>query len=352
MSDLAVYLVIDIKEPTNFHYCATLNAECKFEINEEHWSFIVQKIDNTHYHVIANKFNKNKQEFLSKIDKEVEDLTNYDKKIESALKETEENISHLTKDFYTKIATEKDFGSEFIENNQELFGRLAGDIRILEESKKILEKNRSRKNISIKNIVSERFTWTMELGERFTHFGMTFNLCKDIKFPEHDVKQNYEEVEIPILFHESAKKYIKVVSKPNINGSGTLCDILCANGKIMRASVTENNDLYLCAYQDMDNLAYRQRSFIEKIGINEHRVFPVNLETKTSDFKINEKVLALYVQNNGYSNCFLYSGTITKIDDRAISIKFDDGDCCTIHPNYVRKIDGIPENYRVQKGHT
>ncbi|AYV77381.1 MAG: hypothetical protein Dasosvirus1_16 [Dasosvirus sp.] len=351
MSELSVYLTIDIIESTNIHHWILINVEYKFEFKEENWSIIFHKINNTQYRITANKFNKNEQENSSKIDKELEELSNYDKKIEDALKKTDENIARMTKDFYTKIATEKDFGSEFTENNQELFGRIAGDVRILAESKKILENNRSKKNISIKKMVSERFTWVMEIGERCTRFGMKFNLCKDIPFPDCDVKQNYEEVEIPILFQESTKKYIRVIQK---SSNGTLCDIICWSGKIMRALVVQNGEIYTCSYQDMLNNVYQMGDFKEQIGINENKVFPVNvnLQNKITDFKIGEKVLALFVQASGFCNCFLYSGTIDKIINQTISVKFDDGDYCDVEVDKVRKIGDIPEKYRVQKGRT
>ncbi|AYV77631.1 MAG: hypothetical protein Dasosvirus15_4 [Dasosvirus sp.] len=268
----------------------------------------------------------------------------FEKKLKEAHQKTKDNLAMITEEFQMKLAEEKEFGEKFFQDNEKLLALIAGDKRISLQSQEKIDLLKSQETISVKQIKSEKFTWTMKLGQHcyIDQLGMNFWFYeKEVIKPL--VQENSETINFPY-------SQIKDSCQDKIVVRDVFLKIENDNFELSRMQVLETDQNYICQCISMnDNGDYLITSDIEcEIFKKDYDgIYPIPNKYKITDFKIGEKVWAIYIDDDGESNLSFYDGKISKINQETLKIFFPaDRTSCTVTLDQVWKHDDIPLKFR------
>ncbi|AYV77377.1 MAG: hypothetical protein Dasosvirus1_12 [Dasosvirus sp.] len=324
----------------------TMDSTKEIFINDIKYLFKTHLTDDSMCHIHVTKLGSYEEQNKKKYQKELEDFQNYEKKIRHAFKKTNEKITLLTKEFYQKLSEEKEFGEQFTQKNEELFALIAGDLRISEESKNILDNIRQQKTISINEIKKEEFSWKMKFGDQlyFKELMMEFWFCQDGQPIDEKIDTIYEKVEVPLHLHND-QELVEMLRDVIIEENG--------KSKLRRMKVQETDEFFVCEFVEMQNKKYiGTKKYIAIEKEESDRIHKIK-KYKASDLKAGEGILALIVDGAHCSNLRFVRGRIQSIAVTSaiehIQMYTHMVTCditCDITGDTIRKITDIPEKFR------
>ncbi|AYV77630.1 MAG: hypothetical protein Dasosvirus15_3 [Dasosvirus sp.] len=307
-------------------------------------------------------------ENISEINEELEKINSYDRKISQALKKTEENIDAMMKEFRDILGKETEFGTSFQQKNEKLFAMMAGDIRVSDNSRAILESERSRKFIDVKQICSKEFSWIMNYGDCYQCKELGMDIWIDISSkvlkeicPNVKICQNSTVGKIPIVFqndHYIPNPEIMLYDYFNKNmdfqrstqSKLVRIKIDHVDGKIFGHNISYSG--HVCGSKTYNDGKFNNEK-CNKLKISDYRfeikdfkyLFPIKNDYKMSDFEINDKVLALWLYTADAGRHPFWYGKISGFDSERpkIQITFDDGDTGWVGVNQLWKQSDLPE---------
>ncbi|AYV77394.1 MAG: hypothetical protein Dasosvirus1_29 [Dasosvirus sp.] len=293
----------------------------------------------------GNYLKENEEETMKELDK----LSQYDKKLSHAQQQTEKNIDTLLEEFKNKLVEEKEFDLTFLQNNEKLFAMMAGDLRVSQQGKKKLESHRSRTTIDVLHVVSEEFSFQIDNKKNYylenLSWNVRLNLVDEIQETiklDPEINKNYVSVKIEdIIFDQEKKQYTR---KNNLIIRDVFLDDEWAHHpskyKILRVHVEKVEGQYVCEYLKFSGSRYtRTYKVCQKTDAD--RIF-LPKKYKQSDFAENELVLALY----DYEFCKFRLGYVSFLHYNGDLEIYFDGLRQIVPTDQIWKISDLPERFR------
>ncbi|AYV77376.1 MAG: hypothetical protein Dasosvirus1_11 [Dasosvirus sp.] len=305
-------------------------------INNMRYDFTFNQIGKRKYQIKIIKYGSYKEENEKEIAIQLEKFHNHNQKLVEALTKTDENINKITKELYKKLGEEKDFDESYTKCTEELLTLLAGDIRVRNNSNKVLESIKEQKTIDVILAKSENITWIMEFGDYYYNqqLCMEFYLCS-----ANNNIQEFSRKEC-----ESTSVVIPLQKNQFDTKDTMLCDVFVEN----IGSKFELKRMRKIKETDTSYIIDHPKSQIhapETIDKNKNRVYPIKTNYKLSDFKINQPIFALW-QKSIVGILRFYYAKITKINKENLTVVFNDGDTQDVELSEVWKCDDFPENFK------